>query len=873
MANNRTVDLDIAPGVMTEETERGAKGRYFDCDKVRFRQLLPEKLGGWTLASIGVEANTESSEIDHGNNQFSGLSGTYIATATSIPLATAVTCDDGDPVWLFGTSITGVFGTVTISDVAALEGAFIFDLDIAQTAALGDAIVIRYPDEFTGGVGVNSGGTEGSQILVLASNVITYLKAGTIVRIDLDGGGVQFTKTSTDILTGTPTITLDDPLTDDVAAGTPVRLYARESDIVDSTNNVSFVTRFLAAAMVASVTVRLTEALPVDSDGADVNMFPFEEVTCDGDQVSTVSLTVTPASANGNADGAAFPNSIVQLPAFTTTQVCFEGFARALHDWVDLDGERWLAIGTDLKLYLVNNGALFDITPIRQSGTLISPFDTLVGDQTVTVNDTAHGGKVGNFVRFTGATTVGGLDMNDEFQIATVIDPDSYTVEADFPATATVVGGGGGAVSFEYDIDIGESSNVTLNGWGTGPYGAGLYGFGSTVTGIAVRLRIWSLDNFGEDLLASPNGGSLYYWDLTLGTSSRAVVVPMAPATIERMLISPEARHVIAFGAGTGSQAAPGDPDKLLIRWASSEDFTDWIPSSTNTAGDLRLDVGSRIITAVESRGDILVNTDESLHALQFISGDFVFALRHLGQSVSIIGANGGADVNGILQFMGEDDFLMYDGVLRVMPCDVRNTVFDDLNTAQGDKVFCSVNKLFTEVWWFYPSAASETNDRYVKYNYKDKVWDFGTIERTAFHDSSSFLQNKPYGTFDGKLFRHEDGVDMADTDGTLLAMSSRLATYEAEIEEGWNMHVSEMVPDFKILVGSVDVFLFGKRYPQAPASTEKGPFVVIPTTEKFEPRFRSRQVGYRIESDALGDNWRMGTWQAEVTRHGRRGG
>ena len=872
MANNQTIDIEVLPGVMTEETDRGAKGRYIDCDKIRFRQLLPEKLGGWVLASLGVEANTQQSPIDHANNQFSGLSGSYIATATSIPLATAVTCLDGDPVWLFGTSITGTYGTVIIDDAAAVEGAFIFDLDVAQTAAIGDALVIRYPDEFSGGAAVTTGGTEGSQILVLGSTINTYLKAGTIVRIDLDGGGVQFTETTTDISGGSSTITLMDPLTDDVAAGSPVRLYARESDIVDSANNFSYVIRFLAAAMTASVTVRLTEALPVDSDQADVNMFPFEQVACDGDQTSTTSLTVTPGSANGNADGLAFPNSIVMLPAFQPVQVCFEGFSRALHDWVDLEGERWLAVGTDLKLYLVNNGTLFDITPLRDSGVLVSPFDTVLGDQTVTVNDVNHGGSVGNFVRFSGAAVVGGLDLNDEFQIATVIDADTYTIEADFPATATVVGGGG-AVSYEYDIDIGEAGNVTVQGWGTGPYGAGLYGFGSTVTGIAKQLRIWSLDNFGEDLLASPNGGSLYHWDLTLGTSSRAVLVPQAPATIERMLISPEARHVIAFGAGTGSASAPGDADKLLIRWSSSEDFTDWIPSAVNTAGDLRLDVGSRIITAVESRGDIITHTDESLHALQFIGGEFVFALRHLGQSVAIISPNAGVDVNGIVYFMGQDDFLIYDGVIRVMPCDVRNQVFDDINLAQGDKAYASVNKLFTEVWWFYPSAASETNDRYVKYNYKDQVWDFGTIERTAFHDSSAFFNQKPYGTFSGKLFTHETGVDMADIDGTLLPMVSFLETYEMELLQGYLTHVSEMIPDFKTLVGSVDIFFFGKPYPQGVPTAEKGPFTILPTTTKFEPRYRSRQVGFRVRSDALGDNWRMGTWQAEVRPHGRRGG
>ena len=341
------------------------------------------------------------------------------------------------------------------------------------------------------------------------------------------------------------------------------------------------------------------------------------------------------------------------------------------------------------------------------------------------------------------------------------------------------------------------------------------------------------------------------------------------------MLVSPEARHVVAFGAGTGSAASPGDPDKLLIRWSSSENFLDWIPSSVNTAGDLRLDKGSQILTAIESRGDIIVMTDESLHAMQFIGGVLVFALRHLGQSVSIIGPNAAVDVNGIVFFQGEDDFLVYDGVLRVLECEVRNTVFDDLNSAQGDKVYASVNKLFTEVWFFYPDGGSETNTRYVKFNYKDAVFDFGTIERTAFHDSSAFLI-KPYATQDGKLYLHETGVDESDSDGVLHAMDSFIETWDAELEAGGHhiMHISKMVPDFKTLVGSVDLLLTGREYPQdgSGLTTVKGPFTISPTTDRQDVRMRARQINYRITSDALGDDWRMGTWRANVKPHGRRG-
>ena len=864
---------------MTEETDVGAERRYKDGDKIRFRKRLPEKLGGWVLNSFGTEVDG----IDENGSQQRTANAGYSAGASTIVLDTAVTCLDLDPVYLFDDSLVGGLGGRTINDPTALQDEFVFDLDSAVTATAGDALIISYPEEFGGGASVNSGGVKDSETIMVSVPVTTYLREGTVVRL-LTDSGEQINSLGANHTAGATVFTLTDPLIDDIQVGTPnVFFYAFESYIRSDTQ--SYIVRFLNLDIVADVEVMLTESLPEDADGLDVDIRPFQETGCDGNQGNVTSLDILPVTDFAIGVPAAFPDGLVILPAQNIVEKCYIGVARALWDWSSLDSQKWLAIGTNLKLYIVNNSELFDITPFAQEGTLIDPFDTDIGgafdpdggdDPTfVQVTDTAHGVAVGNFVHFQNADPVGGITIDGEYRVEFIVDSDMYIIRHQVPPTSTATGGG--TVDFQYEIQAGLQDTQILLGYGTGAYGLGAYGIGSFVAGAGIlgNLRTWSLDNFGEDLLAAPNGRQLYHWDRSSGPNVRAVLVPEAPNTIERMLISPQARHVVAFGAGTGSAAAPGDPDPLLIRWASSEDFTDWIPLSTNTAGDLRLDVGSEIITAVESRGDILTMTDQSLHAMQFISGEFVFALRHLGQSVTVIGPNAAIDVNGIMYFMGEDDFLMYDGVLRVMECEVRNQIFDDINLDQGRKSYASVNKLFTEVWWVYSAEDSVSNDRYVKYNYYDKIWDFGTIERSAFHDSSSLFNQKPYGTFDGKIFIHETGVDETDPENNTTPMLSFIDTYDMQVDEGtYHAVVRKMIPDFKKLIGSIDLSLTAKSYPSSGGVevVSKGPFTVDSTTPFVNPRIKGRQISFRIQSDALGDDWRMGTWRAQFKRKGRRG-
>lgn len=378
----------------------------------------------------------------------------------------------------------------------------------------------------------------------------------------------------------------------------------------------------------------------------------------------------------------------------------FIGICRRLKDWSSLDKKRWAAVATDTKLYLWQNNILYDITPIRDEGTLTDPFTTSIGSTTVIVTHSNHQVQAGDYVRFNGANAVGGITVDGEYRAGTVVDVNTYLITDDETATGAVTGGG--SVNFEYDISAGASSAVVATGYGTGPYGREGYGNARTGSTLVLGIRTWALDTWGEDLLASPNGGKIYWWDRSKGTGNRAEALGgSAPPNNEYMLVSQRDRHVIALGAFDFFNNAF---DPLLIRWSSTEDLNDWIPTSTNTSGDLRLYSGSKIVTGVRSRLETVIFTDVSVHTMPFVGGFAVFGLNIVGENVSILGPNCAVPVDHRVLFMAESDFYVYDGVVRVLPCDVRNFVYDNLNVSQRDKVYGGLNREFNEVWWFYPS-------------------------------------------------------------------------------------------------------------------------------------------------------------------------
>lgn len=393
-----------------------------------------------------------------------------------------------------------------------------------------------------------------------------------------------------------------------------------------------------------------------------------------------------------------------KIGGWVRLQPQFLGICRRLKDWTSLDAKKWSAVATDTKLYLWQDDTLFDITPIRRSVVLTAPFQTFTGETRVRVTDVTHGAQEGDYVRFSNAIVgpSSGILVDGEYQIDTIIDPDTYEITDDQSATVGASGEGGTAVNAQYDISAGASSAVVARGYGTGPYGREGYGNARTGSTLVLGIRTWSLDTWGEDLLASPNGGAIYWWDRSKGTGARATALGGdAPPNNEYMIVSQRDRHVIALGAYDFFNDAF---DPLLIRWSSTEDLNDWVPTSTNTAGDLRLYSGSKIVAGVRSRLETVIFTDVSVHTLPFVGGFDVFGLNIVGENVSILGPNCAVPIDHRVLWMAESDFYVYDGIVKVLPCDVRNFVYDNLNVVQRSKIYGGLNREFNEVWWFYPS-------------------------------------------------------------------------------------------------------------------------------------------------------------------------
>lgn len=583
----------------------------------------------------------------------------------------------------------------------------------------------------------------------------------------------------------------------------------------------------------------------------------------------------------------------------------FLGTARAMHPWRDLTGSRLVGLGTDLKFYIEEGGAYNDITPIRTTTAAGDvTFSATDGSSVVAISDTGHGATTGDFVTFSGAASLGGnvtADvLNQEYQITEVVDSDTYNIEVREAGTSipsitvdgalapTLVvanssdtGDGGASVVGAYQLNIGLDTAIFGTGWGAGLWSRGTWGSGTNINTLTANLRTWSQDNFGEDLIFNPHNGGIYYFDRSASYPSfdRAVAIndlagsSGAPTVAKQVLVSDRDRHVIAFGCDPVDDIGTQDP--MLIRFSDQENVADWTPTATNTAGDLRLGSGSEIVSAYETRQQILVFTDTALYAMQYLGPPFTFGINLISENTSVQGVNSGVAVDDMVFWMGRTEFYMYNGSVQRLPCMVRSYVFDDFNFGQGDKVFAGLNSAHSEVWWFYPSASSSTIDRYVVYNYAEQSWYYGTLARSAWVDRGAF-ENPLAAGLDGYLYEHEVGFDDGST-APASAIDSFVQSSPIDIGDGEQFSlIRRVLPDIGFENStaespSADVTLSvanqtGGSYLRSATGTFSNN-----DRAQLDFRLRGRQLSLKVSCDNTETTWRLGSPRVDLRPDGRR--
>lgn len=564
----------------------------------------------------------------------------------------------------------------------------------------------------------------------------------------------------------------------------------------------------------------------------------------------------------------------------------FLGTCRSLWSWSTLGGVPYIGVGTNLKYYVYYDGAYNDITPIRDTVTLVNPFQTAVGSTTVVVTDTAHGCLTGDYVTFSGATPVAGVSISGPYQI-TRVNSNTYTITAAVAAFATATGGGA-AVTAAYEVNTGYATPTLISGWGAAAWSSGPWGQGASAL---TEIRVWNAQNFGEDLLYGPRGGPLYYWDASAGLTTRGTAVNTlsgasdVPLFQNLMLVSDASRFVLVFGTNDyGSLFL----DKMLIRWSDQESAVNWTPAATNQAGSLRLSHGSEISAVAQVRQEIMVWTDTSLYSLQYLGPPIVWGSQLLSDNTSIISDRAWATAANVTYWMGKEKFYAYAGTVATLPCDLRQYVFGDFNMTQAQQVFASTIEQFNEVWWFYCSANSSSIDRYVVYNYLEKVWYYGNMSRTAWIDVSASTDH-PVAANGGRLLLHEIGTDDNAT-GTPAPISAYITSSEVDIDDGHNFgFIWRVVPDITFRGSSaaspsatmtlLPLRNSGSGYTSpasvagtnAAAITRTATIPIEAFTGQVYTRIRGRQIAIKIESTALGVQWQLGAPRIDIRQDGRR--
>ena len=597
------------------------------------------------------------------------------------------------------------------------------------------------------------------------------------------------------------------------------------------------------------------------------------------------------------------------------------GVARAQHAFVDIAGNRYVAIGTDKFLLLYFEGQLYDITPLKTTLTSAT-IATTNASATCTITKSTHGLNVGDIVQLDSVTLPSGTgysasDFEDKnFQVITVPTSSTFTITQSSNATGTV--STGGSLSIKPYEPVGPRAHSYGYGWGIGTWGDGNWGEAAAATDVTLEPGLWSLDNFGQVLVATILNGKTFTWNAGAGsalttrasTTTSGFSTASNPTASRVSLISPTTRHLLHFGTET----TIGDTttqDDMFIRFSDQEDINTYTPSAINTAGTLRLQDGTKIIGAIKAKEVILVWTDNALYTMTFIGAPFTFRLDQVGTNCGLIGQNAVVEIDGAAFWLSSKGFFLYDGTVKSIPCSVEDFVYDNFDTTKGQQVAAGLNNLYTEITWYYPASGSDYNDKYVVFNYGESagvsggVWYTGTEARTSWIDSNVYPN--PFATkydvnSDGTFpvivgqdslgqttyFEHEVGTDQVNPNGTTTTVTSFIQSFDIDLEQRQRnaqgkasgpkisgelfLAMRRFVPDFKTLAGNAKVTLNVKRYPQQTSSqTALSPFTITATTDKKDTRARGRSVSLKIENDAASESWRFGTLRLDIQNDGRR--
>ena len=603
------------------------------------------------------------------------------------------------------------------------------------------------------------------------------------------------------------------------------------------------------------------------------------------------------------------PEKIGGFQAIGTNTI--SGPTRAQHTWTDLEGRRYAALGTSKALYIYYEDKFYDITPLATAITGVN-FSSTVNSNIVTVTKASHGLDVGEYITFTSVLlpvsssfTVANF-QDFTFEILTVPTTSTFTVQMKSNETGTAMSNSGGGLVNPYE-EIGPPIQTYGYGWGTSTWSRLTWGSGSTTSSVVLDPGTWSLDNFGQQLIATVKDGKTFVWNPGVSNplENRAVVMSGAPTATRLTITSDRDRHVVHFGTETTiGDATTQDP--MFIRFSDQENFSVYQPTSVNTAGTFRLDTGNKIVAAVSGKDYNLILTDQAAYTMQFVGPPFTFSIRQVGSNCGCIGQHAVVYADGRVYWMGSGGgFFVFDGTVKLLPSLVEDFVFTTtgsnvgVNYSSNEIIYASHNSLFNEIIWFYPAGTpsgnpATQNNRSVTYNYVENTWSTMSLARSSYADASTY--DVPYATeytttstpslpilsgatntFGASLYyAHEVGNNEVSLNGTTTAIPAYIQSGDFDLptdgDGEYLLRVSRFLPDFKNLQGNAIVTIFLKNFPvDAGTGSQLGPFTINSTTQKIDTRARGRLANIKIQNTAVNETWRFGTFRADVNQDGRR--